>query len=287
LGFNFLEVFSVMRTILILVLSVGTISLGVIFSLKHFVVSYGQNVVKKSIEPSFENNETKNREEKERGKKISYSKLSLPILMYHHIRENANSEDKMGNNLSVPLTSFVKQLDDIKNKGYKTITFLDIKKGEIPEKSIILTFDDGYDDFYYYALPELQRRNLKGVLYIVTDFIGKPGYLNKSQILEIKNYGIEIGSHTLSHRNLLNLNKEEADKEIRDSKKYIEDLIGEKVVSFCYPAGKFSPEIEIMVEDVGYDFAVTTISGIAQFYKAFELSRFRVSPSTNELNFLK
>lgn len=262
------------------------IGLGIIFWLNHYVI-----VFNKSISQTQTSTSAKNAAGLENPKDLnlstfSYSKLSLPILMYHHIRDYSNPNDQIGTNLSVSVASFINQLDEMKNEGYETITFEDIKKGEIPEQSIILTFDDGYDDFYYYAFPELQKRNMKATLFVITEFIGENGYMNESQILEVKRSGIEIGSHTLSHPDLTVLNKEQVDKEIRESKKYLEEMIGTQIISFCYPSGRFISETEILVENAGYDFAVTTASGIAKFSKAFELSRYRIGPDTDILNFL-
>lgn len=132
-------------------------------------------------------------------------KVSIPILMYHNIRDYYNQNDKIGTTNSVSPEKFSEELDLIKKKGYETITFEDLEKNNIPKKPIILTFDDGNSNFYESAFPELKKRNMKAVVFIITGRIGKIGYLDDDKIKKISFYGIEIGSHTVSHRNLSKL----------------------------------------------------------------------------------
>lgn len=205
----------------------------------------------------------------------------MPILMYHYIREVADPNDKIGINLSVSPNKFASQLDLILAEGYHPITFLDIEANSIPEKPIILTFDDGYKDFFETAYPELKKRNMKAVSFIITNDIGKDQYMNESEIKEISKNGIEIGSHTLSHPDLSKLANDKANKEISDSKKTLEDLTGGKVISFCYPSGKYSSETETSVKTAGYKYAVTTNGGITKFDDLFALNRYRMNHDTN------
>jgi len=212
---------------------------------------------------------------------IRDSKYMIPILMYHHIRDYSDPSDKIGTNLSVSPNDFAKELDLIKEKGYTTITFENIKSGNVPEKSIILTFDDGYENFYQNAYPELQKRGMKAVSYIIVNNIGKDTYMTRDQIIEIENGGVEIGSHTLSHPNLVSSPDTKVTSEVKDSKKYLEDIIGKNIISFCYPSGKFSRTTEALINSSGYEFAVTTKRGIATFNDLFALNRFRVNNGTS------
>lgn len=213
--------------------------------------------------------------------------LRLPVLMYHHIRDFSDPSDQIGTNLSVSPTDFASQLDKISERGYKTITFKDISSGNIPDKAIILTFDDGYENFYQNAYPELKKRGMTAVSYIITDKVGTESYMTRDQIVEIEKYGIEIGSHTLSHPDLATASEARATKEITDSKKYLEELIGKKVISLCYPSGKFNTSTEIIVKNAGYEYAVTTKSSITTFSDVFALNRYRVNNGTSINNWIK
>lgn len=218
---------------------------------------------------------------------LQISELQMPILMYHYIREYSDQNDKIGTNLSVSPENFAKQLDLIKEEGYTTITFEDLSKNNIPEKPIILTFDDGYGDFYSNAFPELKKREMKAVSYIIFNKIDVANYLTIDQIKELSSYGIEIGSHTLSHPDLSKLDDAKAEKEIIESKKNIEKILNKKIISFCYPSGKYSNSTENIVKNAGYIFSVTTKSDITTFTNWHALNRYRVNNDTNISQYLK
>ncbi|MDO8444339.1 MAG: polysaccharide deacetylase family protein [bacterium] len=210
----------------------------------------------------------------------------IPILMYHYIRDYTDQGDPIGVGLSVSPAKFAAQLDYLKSKGYQTITFRDVEKNIVPAKSIILTFDDGYIDFYQNAYPELKKRQMTAVSYIVTGFNGGR-YMNNSQIKEIASYGIEIGSHTISHQNLATISLAKAKNEITDSQPILENITGKPVISFCYPAGKFNDAVVALVKNSGYKYATTTKNGLADFTDPLILSRYRIGPDTNIASLIK
>lgn len=218
---------------------------------------------------------------------VSNIPAQIPILMYHHIREYSSEEDKIGTNLSVSPSSFSNQLDKIKDLGYTAITFEDIANENIPTKPIILTFDDGYHNFIDYALPELKKREMKAVLYVISNYLGKESYVSKEEIKILSRNNIEIGAHTKSHPDLTKISPENAALEIGESKEIIEQTIGKNIISFCYPAGKFNPDIESAVEKAGFKYGVTTKNGIATTNEPFSLSRYRINKDTNPIGYLK
>lgn len=218
---------------------------------------------------------------------VSLQNLSMPILMYHHIRDFNDPNDKIGANLSVSPEKFAKQLNLIKSEGYTTITFNDLDTGKIPTKPIILTFDDGYKNFYQNAYPELKKREMVGTVFVIVNDIGKNEYMNEKEIKEVSSNGIEIGSHTLSHPDLSKSPSNKAQEEISNSKKTLESLIGNDIISFCYPSGKFSEETVKSVKEAGYKYAVTTKSKLTTFENLLELNRYRVNSDTSISGFLK
>ena len=211
----------------------------------------------------------------------------MPILMYHYIRTLDDSNDKIGTNLSVNPEAFAKQLDLITERGYTTINFEDIETGNIPTKPVILTFDDGYADFYTSAYPELKKRNMKAVSYIIVNDIGKSNYMSRDQIIELRQNSIEIGSHTLSHPDLTKISPDKASAELTQSKEKLEAILGAKVISFCYPSGKVNTVVESITKNVGYTYAVTTNSKLANFSDLLLLNRYRVNHDTNISAYIK
>lgn len=223
--------------------------------------------------------------ETETENKSSAIAITMPILMYHHIRNFPDQNDKIGYNLSVTPEDFANQLDLIKSREYTAVNFRDIDANNLPEKPIILTFDDGYDNFYSSAYPLLKERNMTAVVYVISGF-NKDGYLTSEQIKELSDDGIEIGSHTTSHPNLTAITPEKALVEVIQSKNNLEKISNQPVISFCYPAGKYNEEIIKKVEQ-NYKYAVTTDRGEAELKNPYSLARFRVNHGTNISSILK
>lgn len=212
--------------------------------------------------------------------------LSLPITMYHYIRDYSDPTDQLGINLSVAPETFALQLDQIKKLGYTTITFEDIAKNQLPKKPIMLTFDDGYLDFYTDAFPELKKRNMKAVVYVITSPPSYGEYMTAEQIKEVSSYGIEIGSHTISHPNLTAVSAIKAGEELTISKKRLENIIQKPIISLCYPSGKYNAETIELAKTVGYKYAVTTVKGLGSLENQYEISRYKIGNSPNIFNYV-
>lgn len=204
----------------------------------------------------------------------------IPILMYHYIRDYQDPNDKVGVNLSVRPAIFTRQLTLLRERGYTTITFDDLTQ-PLPEKPIILTFDDGYTDAYTAALPELERQGMKAVFYIVSQFIDQPNYVTTDQVKMLDAAGMEIGSHTLDHADLSKINAARQGSELKQSKEQLEELLGKPVTAFCYPAGKYNQTTIGLAKVIGYQTATTTKPGVAigddYNSRPFELQRIRVT----------
>ena len=188
----------------------------------------------------------------------------FPILEYHTITNNPEPVSEIYN---VPPAEFAAQLDYLHENGYTTITLQDFMrvihgKGELPEKPIVLTFDDGYQDNYTEMLPILEAHGMKAVVYVITNELGKPGYLTLEQLKDMQRRGVEIGSHTADHLSLKNLDSELRLHEVRDSKIFLEWSGLETIYSFSYPNGAYDDEIVEMLKREKYLSAVTGDTGL-------------------------
>ena len=221
-------------------------------------------------------------EQKPKPTIINYdpSNLEIPIFMYHHV-DYSNPDQKTASYLAVSLKKLQNQLDLIQNLGYTTINFQNIEDGEIPEKAIILTFDDAYEDFYTKAFPELQKRNMTAVIYLPSNKLNREGYMTFAQVKELRGNNIEIGSHSLNHADLGSLDEDNLRKEIFDSKEFLEKLTHQKILSFCYPYGIYNSHIRSLLEESGYKYGLTTKTGHAKFDKPLDLSRHKVYSDTD------
>ena len=191
----------------------------------------------------------------------------FPILEYHTV---THSPDEGSEKYNILPSDFSAQLDYLKENGYNTITTLEYMKAKrgklkLPEKPIILTFDDGYEDNYSTMLPILEAHNMKAVVYVITNEIGNPGYLTVEELRDMQNLGIEIGSHTANHRPIIDITRSELLHEIRASKYFLEWNGINTVFSFSYPNGIHSDEIVKILKDNNYLTAVTGDAGLNNF----------------------
>lgn len=203
----------------------------------------------------------------------------VPILVYHQI----NDIDK--NQMTLSVKDFDEQIKYLVDNGYTFITpeelvdywdsqsqeeeseTSEVNKPTLPEKPIIITFDDGYADIHKNVLPILQKYNAKATLFVITDFLNLyPNYLTWSQARELQSSGlVDIQSHTLSHFNLIDarLSTYEVRYQLYGSKQAIEWYLKKPVRFIAYPEGKYTAEVEELTKDVGYKAAFTVEYGLS------------------------
>lgn len=191
--------------------------------------------------------------------------VKVPILMYHYIENPGH--DKGRDKLLVPPALLEEQLKFLRDNGWTTITLDDLSSGlkdpkTLPAKPIILTFDDGYTDFYYQAFPILQKYQAKATIYVLSRGAAiAPGfYMSESQLIELsKSPLITIAAHTQDHRDLKAVNETYQRHEIFGSKQELESLIGKPVKHFAYPYGDFNDSAVKLVKEAGFETAASTI----------------------------
>ncbi len=188
---------------------------------------------------------------------------SIPVIFYHSVSD-------INSRLSVSERNFTQQIRYLYKQGYKTISPLNIKKAFLDSrKKIIIMFDDGFRDNLENALPILEKYGFTATVFITTKYLGqesvycsnpidkKRKMLNKDDILELRNHGWTIANHFHSHRNLIDLNKEEIIGEFLQAKKILQNIIGHNnsldIVS--YPRNKFNQETINILKNLGLKMA--------------------------------
>tara|TARA_B100000686_G_C16477586_1_gene805391 strand:+ start:149 stop:859 length:711 start_codon:yes stop_codon:yes gene_type:complete len=131
-----------------------------------------------------------------------------------------------------------------------------------------LTFDDGCSSDYEIAFPILHNYKASAIFFLIIEKIGQKDYLNWSQIVEMHQYGMTFGSHSLSHQSMTRLSKKQVIQEFSRSKCILEEKLGAEVVSFSYPYGDYSRQLNKIGIDIGYQFLFTSEHGIATQSKA-------------------
>ncbi len=289
----------------------------------------------------------------------------LTVLAYHRVANNVLSDVKASlPYLFVTTDSFRKQLDFIK-RHYQVIDFKALKahlaKNDLPPNSLIITFDDGYEDNYQNAFPLLRNFCVPAVMFLTANKIGNAdcstywwdrmysylqahkhwydeghypdldpeiltllnkfktnasslfSFLNKQdtnainnllnsiqtrykiagnslnsenailrweQVHEMEN-DVEFGSHTCNHYNLITVDPNNLTYEIAESLKIIKANIKGDVIAFSYPGGNYNKQIADKVAEAGYNFAVTTSTGVNALRDLFALRRISVWEGTS------
>lgn len=193
----------------------------------------------------------------------------LVALMYHHIGVLTDTTAEQYP-FTISPEMFEKQLLFLKQHGYTPISEEDALQAyragkSFIQKPVLLTFDDGHADNYTALFPLLKKYQTPVLIFLITDRVGTPGYLAWEQIQEMQQSGwVRFGSHTCSHRRLRSLSDEEIAREIVQSKKVLEEKLGTKVYSFCYPfgAGGFDKRVRPVVLKAGYILDFSTKKGV-------------------------
>jgi peptidoglycan/xylan/chitin deacetylase (PgdA/CDA1 family) len=231
--------------------------------------------------------------------------LTMPILMYHHITD-VPTHNILDLSLTVTPNVLNQQLDYLKRNEYHTITFNQLfdflyYNGPLPSKPIILTFDDGYDDAYTFAYPILQKHGYSGMFYIITGKVGWKGQATWGQLCEMLANGMQMGSHTITHRNMgavWRSSHAQAQQELEQSQQDMQKQLGIVIQQFCYPTGEpFHHEKPVvqqaimkLLEQDGYIGATTDPppAGLTQdSQKPFILLRGRVDGRESLQSFFK
>jgi len=217
----------------------------------------------------------------------------IPVLMYHKVNPDRHAG---GLGLRVKPKDFDWEMHYLRENGFHTVSLGDVldhyQKGKkLPNKPIVITFDDGYQDNYIYAYPILKKYNFTATVFVVAGTIGKSNIFDsktKSQPVnkmltwqEIKALdaaGFTIGSHTVDHPILTDIPMDQVKLELIDSKKILEQGLGKKIDYFCYPHGRYNNEIAKLVQESGYRAATTTRQGLVTAEaNPYLLNRIRVT----------
>jgi peptidoglycan/xylan/chitin deacetylase (PgdA/CDA1 family) len=193
--------------------------------------------------------------------------VHVPILMYHYVEVPTDSKDTIRRGLDILPSTFEVQITTLLAHGYTPIFMSDLAryfdgKTVLPEKPIILTFDDGYRDFYTDAYPILRKHNVKATSYVISGFLGGRNYMTTSQVQEIAASGlVEIAAHTVHHPNMKGLSVQALTDEVSRSRMELEKLTGKSIIDFAYPYGAYDEKAIHAVSVAGFHTAVITKPG--------------------------
>lgn len=216
------------------------------------------------------------------------------ILMYHSVAEPLEKE----NILNVSKEVFNKQMAFLRDGGYHVISLLDLAQlieqhKRIPFKTVVITFDDGYENNYTIAYPILKKYNFPATVFMVVDYIGQSKkiighdyrFLDKKMLFEMNQGGLMmVGAHTRSHPYLPDIKDNSIlYEEIAASRKDLEAILKGTVDAFAYPVGGYNAQVLKCVQEAGYRVAVTTLPFKKDFnrFNIFALKRVKMTEKVN------
>jgi peptidoglycan/xylan/chitin deacetylase (PgdA/CDA1 family) len=206
----------------------------------------------------------------------------VPILYYHYIRINPNPRDRLGYSLSTPPAMFRAQMQYLANHAFHVISLHEAvvavkNHSGLPSRPVVLTFDDGYADFFTTAIPILQSYGFTATSFVISGRMGWGGFMTPSQVVAADGMGFTIGAHTVDHVALAAQTPARATWEIKQSKLALEQLLGHPVVDFAYPYGSFNQYDMTQAKSLGFETACSTMYGtVHSAGQLFELSRMRI-----------
>ena len=204
---------------------------------------------------------------------------TVPILCYHRFG-TSTATTGWGGKMTVSPSNFAAQLDWLARNDYHVIrlaqlqAFLDGKQA-LPKRSVVITFDDGYETVYRHALPLLRKYNFPATLFVYTDFIGAGDALSWAQLQELSASGlVSVQAHSKTHRNLIERTTGEPDDryrqmlelEARAPREAIERKLPGSVRQYAYPYGDANEMVLDVLARQQYQLAVTVNPGGNAFY---------------------
>ena len=198
--------------------------------------------------------------------------LHLPILCYHHV--GAPKKSLGHQRLWISKERFTEQMRYLSQSGYRGMTLRDAaavwaEKGCL-SRAVVVTFDDGYKNFYESAFPILCRYGFPATVFAVTGKVGDTSrwdlesaeeLMNWGELRDLQQSGTEIGSHTVTHPRLTQIPVDDAKREIENSRDALEQELGSAVSSFAYPYGDWSDAVARLAQQARYRLACSTARG--------------------------
>jgi peptidoglycan/xylan/chitin deacetylase (PgdA/CDA1 family) len=204
------------------------------------------------------------------------------ILMYHDISDDPGASPAEHRPYVLTRRAFHEQVKSIVRSELPVLTVAEWCSSARPERTLILTFDDGHVSNHSAAFPILREFGLKATFFITAGRIGTGETMNWSEIRELHAAGMEIGSHTLTHRSPSTLSDTELEYELSESRRILEDGLGAPVTSISSPTGFFNPRMCDLAQKVGYRaLCIGRIGLVTHERHPFALNRVAVKRSMN------
>ena len=217
---------------------------------------------------------------------------TIPVLVYHHVRQQEGwPKSTWSWKLTVSPNKFNEQLEYLSQNGYTTISMaqlVEILDGATPPpKPVVITFDDNNLNQYTNAFPSLQKYGHNAVFYLITNRLENNNYVNADRAKEMYAAGMDIQSHTHTHSNMTTLSAEQIAFELNESKRILEELLGNSISHVAYPLTAHNEHVRNNVELSGYDTGTVMDPRRATLeVNRFKIPRILITDDTNLSKYL-
>ncbi len=187
--------------------------------------------------------------------------MRVVALTFHDVVANGQASGAKSDAFyRIELSELEQLLSELRKLGYQTISSREFYAwrqghGTLPERTVVLTFDDGHASHFELVAPLLVRYHFAGTFFVTTGYIGKPGYVTWDQLRKLRFLGMEIGSHGATHRPLTQLSAHELAEELRSSKQLLEERLGVPIVAMAAPGGFWNGAVAKAAQHAGYEVA--------------------------------
>ena len=202
---------------------------------------------------------------------------AVPILMYHLVTPNP---DERFAKYSVSASAFARQMDWLARRGYRSVSLDALAPGDgggqsLPERPVVITFDDGFRDCAEHAAPVLAARGFSAIFFLVAGLVGATSrWLEQERGLDLplldwptaralEQGGFQCGAHGLTHLRLASASRADCARELGESKRLLEEQLGHSVHHLAYPFGSFDADVQQMARDAGYRSACSVRIGLS------------------------
>ena len=185
--------------------------------------------------------------------------MRVVALTFHDVVSDGHTTPGKGDAFyRIKASEFESLLSQLRKLGYQTVSsrlFRSWQQGAapLPERAVLLTFDDGYASHFETVVPLLVRHRFTGTFFIAADLVGRPGYMTWEQLRKLVFLGMEIGSHGLSHQPLTGMAGDAMRREVAESKQLLEERLGIRVRAMSAPRGCWYREVAKATQAAGYD----------------------------------
>ena len=190
---------------------------------------------------------------------------SIPVLMYHELAQGGRPLCRPGEGYRrycVDASTFGAHLAWLASNGFCGLSVSQALAVPGSARGVAITFDDGCETDLLYAAPRLAEAGFGATFFVVSGWVGTPGFLSRTQLRELHGLGFEIGAHSRSHAYLSDLSPQALREEIEGSKAELEQYIGASVDHFSCPGGRWTPQVAAVAREAGFRSVSTSRPGV-------------------------